>query len=608
VPLLLIVLLVLLAIGVPPASACETPIDGLRFRAEAPRRLRCERQRLLGSGETCANPGSTCAAQLDRLAVLAFGGASGPASPLSLEWRCQRAIAQAAQAFLRRRITDLISGERAAPEAAKAMRRVATRCTGAPLGGELPTVGDVCASIADPFEPTSVTRCLRGALEAMAQEVTGVELEPNVLFVLTDDQRADTMWAMPRTRALVGERGVEFTESFTSTSLCCPDRASILTGLYAHNHGVTSNAGAFEFDHGRDTIARQLQENAGYRTALLGKYMVNTGQVLGTNVPPGWDEWQVFLQDGNDGSSRLYYDYDLNENGVVRSYGATPADYSTDLLRDRALALMRTWRAEPWFIEVAFYAPHVATLPAPRHAGAFAGIAPHRPPSYLEADIADKPAWLVGQQFFVLFDSSEPAATDARRIGQLETLLAVDEAVEAFSDELEELGLADNTVVVFTSDNGYLWLEHWLRLKNYPYEESIRVPLLIRYPKVAPAPGVSTELVQSIDFYPTLTELAGLAGEPVNGRSIVPLLAGEATGWRDAILFEHFHQIAGIRPHNGVRTHQWKLIDTDASSGVTLELYDLQADPYELENVADEPANAAVIADLQARLAQLLAE
>jgi arylsulfatase A-like enzyme len=609
-PVRLSILSVIVALIPSLGLACQNPADGLRFLGEAVSRLRCERSRIRGDHEVdCHDQASSCAAELDRLALLVFGDADGPVETSSPEWRCQKAIDTGARGFLRRRVRDLVRGViRSSSAAARLMARIEERCQGVLPSGGVPTVGGGCATLADPFDPTAANRCLRGALEALAQEVTGIDIAPNVLFVLTDDQRWDTLPVMTLTQAALGRRGLEFTQSFTSTSLCCPDRASILTGLYAHNHGVTSNAGALDFDHNRDTIARQLHEHAGYRTALLGKYMVNTGAALGTSIPPGWDEWQVFTQDGNDGSGRLYYNYDLNENGVIRTYGSAPADYSTDLLRDRALAVMRSWRDGPWFIEVAFFAPHDEAFPADRHRGAFAGIAPHRPPSYLESDLTDKPNWLGTQKFFVLATESEPEATDQRRIDQLETLLAVDEAVAALSQDLEALGLTDNTLVVFTSDNGFMWLEHWLRLKNYPYEESLRVPLLMRYPKLIPAPRQASELVQSIDFYPTFAGLAGIPGEPVNGRSLVPLLRGDSVGWREDILFEHFHHIGGIDPHAGVRTQRWKLIETEASGGVTTELYDLEADPYELDSVANEPENAAVIAQLQARLAGLRAE
>ncbi len=584
---------------------CGTPLDGLKFRAAMRSRIACERKQALGEPVQCEDPQAVCADQVDRVAELVFG-AVGVVDRSEPGWKCQRAIATTARRYLQKRVRELIStGRRQVAWAPKVVRRLARRC-GAP-GPSLPVLGGACANQPGPFDPVEAALCMRGTLEAIAQEVTGVDIAPNILLVLTDDQRADTMWAMPLTRALIGSRGIEFAESFVSTSLCCPDRASILTGLYAHNHGVQSNAGALVFDHNGDTIARQLQENGGYRTALLGKYMVQTGTALGTWVPPGWDQWQVFMEGGNDGSGRLYYNYHLNENGALRKYGSDPADYSTDLLGGRARSLIAAWRSRPWFIELSVFAPHPKPIPADRHIGAYGGVPPHRPPSYVELDLSDKPSWLGIERFYVQLTPSEPAATDARRIDQLETLLAVDEVVASLSDQLEALGLTDNTLVVFTSDNGVLWLEHWLRLKNYPYEEAVRVPLLMRYPKFIHTPRQESRLVQSIDFYPTFAQLAGVAGPPVNGRSLVALLRDEAFGWREDILLEHFG--AGTTdPSQALRTKDWKLIDTDASAGVTAELYDMNADPYELDNLADEPAHAALIGQMRARLSALLAE
>lgn len=174
----------------------------------------------------------------------------------------------------------------------------------------------------------------------------------------------------------------------------------------------------------------------------------------------------------------------------------------------------------------------------------------------------------------------------------------------AFSNQLEALGLTDNTLVLFTSDNGFPWLEHWLILKNYPYEESIRVPLAIRYPRMIHVPRKLDLLVQPIDFYATFAELAGIAGEPTNGESLVPLLEGRDVEWRDEILLEHFWG-AGIDPSRGVRTSRWKLVETQADKGITLELYDVQADPYELKNVAEDPAHAELIERLKVRMNEL---
>jgi arylsulfatase A-like enzyme len=599
-----------------PAAACGTPASGPGFAVSVRTRLRCEGRRAFGLVATCADPAVVCAAEVDRIAALVFDGVTGlPPTGLRREKRCQRALASLAVKYVGKRVTELGEfGRRRARAAERLLRRAVERCADVPVGGPIPTVGDACAPLASPFDPARAPACVRATLEAITQDAVGRHLEPNVLFVVTDDQRSDTLDVMPVVSELAA-RGIRFTDAFTSTSLCCPDRASLLTGLYAHNHGVRSNAGAIDFDHDRDTIARQLQENAGYVTALVGKYMVGTGAALGATVPPGWNEWHVFTSDGGFTPYGLYYGYQLNTNGQLASYGLDedgrfiPEEYSTDLLRDRALGLIDRWAARPFFVEYAPFAPHTPAIPADRHAGTFALLPPARPPSYLEPDITAKPQWVNYYRFLFLANTGDPAGnTDRGRIAQLESLLAVDEAVAALTGRLEAQGLTDNTMVVFTSDNGLLWLEHWLTLKNYPYEESIRLPLVVRYPVLAPAPRTTSAMALPIDFYPTLAELAGIAGQPVNGESLVGLLRGNATAWRDDILLEHFAPVAAVATSTGVRTTRWKLIETDAPNGVTTELYDLAADPFELANVAADPANAAVLAALRARLTALAAE
>jgi arylsulfatase A-like enzyme len=597
------------------ARPCGTVAAGPAFATAVRERLRCEPRRAAGLVASCTDPAATCPQQVDRIAALVYAGVTGvPSSGLRLETRCQRGLAALANKYVKRRVSELgVLRRRSAKAGVKLLARTKRRCAGVPTGGAIPTAGDVCASLGAPFDAEHAPACVRAALEAITQDALGIYVPPNFVLVLTDDQRSDTLDVMPAVLEDVAARGVTFSQAFASTSLCCPDRASVLTGLYAHHHGVRSNAGAHDFDHQRDTIPRELREHAGYATALLGKYMVGTGTALGATVPPGWDEWHVFTTDGAS-TYGLYYGYQLNTNGSLAWYGLDaaqqpiPAEYSTDLLRDRALALVDRWAARPFFIEYAPFAPHTPAIPADRHAGTFALLPPARPPSYLEADVTDKPGWVAVYQSIYSTDPNSAAASDQTRIAQLETLLAVDEAVAALSDRLEALGLTDNTMLLFTSDNGFAWLEHWLTLKNYPYEESIRLPLVVRYPLLAPAPRTTDAMALPIDYYPTLAELAGIPGEPTNGASLVDVLRGTASSWRDAILLEHWGPTAFVYTSTGVRTAQWKLVETQASSGVTTELYDLLADPYEQSNVAGNPANAAVVATLQARLATLLAE
>lgn len=417
---------------------------------------------------------------------------------------------------------------------------------------------------------------------------------PNILLIVTDDQRWDTVSVMPAV-SLLSQAGLTFLHSFTSTSLCCPDRATLLSGLYARHHGIQGNGGVLDpdFDHSNPDLLPSKLQGVGYKTAMVGKYMVNTGNFR----PPAWDAWRVFTQNGGDGSARLYFDYNLNEDGTVVSYGHDEEDYSTDVLRDHVLGLIDEWSGDgPWYIQFDPFAPHTPAIPAPRHAGMFAGIAPWRPPSWKEPDISDKPNYI---SFWAAVNVNAQAGTDQRRINQLESLQAVDEAVASFVTALDAAGQLENTLIIFTADNGFMWLEHWLSLKNYPYEESLRVPLILHWPDGISNPRTTGQvLVQSVDVYPTILQVAGASSPPGrDGMSLVPLFAGSSgCTWRKEIFFEHTGAASGSE-HVGVRSKQWKYIKyTDGFR----ELYDLQNDPYELENVYD--AQPEVVADMEARL------
>ena len=453
-----------------------------------------------------------------------------------------------------------------------------------------------------------LTVSLAGATQTVAQ----ADAQPNILLILTDDQRADTAHApwMPNLQAMT-DQGIDFSQAFANTSLCCPARATIFTGLFTHNHQILGNSGYVDpdFDHADPRMLPQKLQEAGYRTAMLGKYMLNTRM----NMPPGWDEWHVFSENGNDGTGRLYYNYTLNENGTAVAYGDTPGDYSTDVLRDKTLALIERWNDDgPWFVEVGFYAPHRATIPAPRHEGSWAGLTSHRPPNYQEADISDKPGWLRTWKAF--------NGDDRARVGQLETLLAVDEAVQAFLDKLAETGQLNNTLVIFTSDGGMHWGEHWHGNKASPYEESLRLPLAMYWPNGIRKPRVEAQgQVSDVDLYATILDVAGAAPAPNNGTSLVPMFNRKARCplTNRALLFEHFGT-GFADPHHGVRTERWKYIETrkqvDPDDPPTFfELYDLATDPYELENIllvdptwSNRPENARTLDDLQTTLYTML--
>jgi arylsulfatase A-like enzyme len=444
-----------------------------------------------------------------------------------------------------------------------------------------------------------VLHCVRPALERIVDDVAPQALRPNIIVVLTDDQRWDTLGVMPRTTALARE-GVTFDNAFVTTAICCPSRASLYSGQYAHHHGVLSNGDILLF-RDESTLPVWLSQ-VGYATALFGKYL-NGNYKIAPRVPPGWGEWQTFVEDGGDSENgRVYYDYMLNENGVLRHHGSAQADYSTDLLRERSLAYLEDHADAPFFMVYAPFAPHLPALPAARHAGRFAGIGPWRPPNWCEPDVSDKPLWV--QFMAVITTPAGIAETDADRIRQLESLLAVDEAVGAIEQRLERLGLADQTVLVYTSDNGLMWREHWWKSKWASYEESIRVPLVLRYPVAVPRALRSEVLALNIDLAPTFVEVAGAIAPPgIDGRSLLGALRGEP--WREDFLIQNTGAPV-IRPSDAVRTRHAKLIRTRTDG--FLELYDLDADPYELENRIGDPAWAGVQATLSARLDELLAQ
>lgn len=439
---------------------------------------------------------------------------------------------------------------------------------------------------------------------------------PNFVFIVTDDQRWDTLPAMPALQALAAT-GVRFTNAFTTTPLCGPSRAAMLTGRYARHTGVYTNdlpaGGAVRFV-GTDasTLATWLHD-AGYLTGMYGKYLTGyyrqCPQPAGPcYVPPGWDEWHVFRNQG-------YYNYYLAENGIPTAYGGAPADYSTDVLAAKVVDLIATANGQPFFVHLGIAAPHSdgggLPKPAPRHAKLFGGVPPWRPAAYDEADFADKPLWM--QSLPRAADALSATFTFARwtdlfRIAQLNSLRAADEAVAAILAAVAAAGEADNTVVVFTSDNGLLWGEHRAFAgKSFAFEESIRVPLVVHLPAALGVAREESALALAIDVPPTLAALAGVVPPtPVDGRSLVPLLRGERTPWRDAVLLEHYRYAAESVPtYAGVRTADWKYVEYPESDEA--ELYDLRGDPAELANLAADPSHAATRAALAARLAALTA-
>jgi N-acetylglucosamine-6-sulfatase len=439
--------------------------------------------------------------------------------------------------------------------------------------------------------------------------------KPNIVFILTDDQDVATMAYMPRVKAWMVDQGLTFSNMFVTYSVCCPSRASILTGQYPHNHdNLFNNAplGGFEKfrDQGREasTVGTWLQA-AGYRTAFIGKYLNGYADPRDRGyVPPGWDEWYVV----NAGPTR-YFNYRMTENGRVAYYGDAPADYQTDVLArqtadflDRAMAP----GAPPFFLYYAPPAPHADTpgdgpaTAAPRHQQLFADVSAPRTPSFNEEDVSDKPSFV---QRGPLFDDAMVGELDHAYRTRLRSLQAVDEAVEQLFQKLAEHGHLANTYVFLTSDNGYRLGQHRLpQGKNTAYEEDIRVPLVVRGPGL-PAGVTHEHFVLNIDLAPTFAELAGTTGADfVDGRSLVALLGRDAppsSAWRQDFLIERH-----LPPPAGPAANYFALRTQDTTyveyANGERELYDLREDPYQL-NSLHALARPERLAALSARLAQL---
>ena len=464
---------------------------------------------------------------------------------------------------------------------------------------------------------------------AQEEEAEASVGRPNIIFVLTDDLDYASIQKMPEINSLLRDEGAYFENTFISHPICCPSRSTILTGLYDHNHGVLGNKppdGGFQKflseGHEEDSIAVRLQEG-GYRTAFFGKYLNGYPGDDPLYVPPGWDDWYGKL------NGQKLYDYRVNENGEEVSYGSEEEDFYTDVLSGQATDFVRSTAPEdqPFFAYVAPTAPHGPATPAERHEGAFPDEEAPRPPSFNEEDVSDKPSWIRDSASLSEQDLSQ---IDNRYQRRLESMLAVDEMVGSLADELEAAGELDNTYLFFTSDNGFEQGEHRIKGgKDRSYEESARVPFFVRGPGVAPASEVE-ELAVNTDFAPTFADLAGVEF-PADGRSLAPVLHGEEATWRSAVLLEKLPAQASDEEASGkgkgkdkgkgkgkakgkgktgaggspafeaIRTETHKYVEYENGD---VELYDLEADPYELESI-HESADPSLIEDLEARLETL---
>jgi len=410
----------------PAAAGCTLGSEASQLKRSVRLAARCN-DRILrsGAGTICKqSPPPACAGTLPADALALAYGPNDPASAavdrrlLKTQLNCQKRIGRATAGYVGRKLRYRVNGLSEAEadlRARKQLDKLPDRCLVVVAqdasGVVVPAVGPQCAVALPPPGSGVDTAALRDCLHTLLGvwvERWGPNpqpLRPNIVFVLTDDQRRDTTGAthspsaaaiMPRTRAELADHGIEFTQAFMTTPLCCPSRSSILSGQYSHRTGVYknggANGGADDFDD-TSSVGTWLQA-AGYRTSLMGKYLNGYNALWTTGeppyVPPGWTEWHGMKNVG-------YFNYRIVEpNGmggyVENFYGSAETDYSTDVLREKAKTFITESVAagEPFLLYLAFKAPHLPQIPAPRHDGLFQSIGPWRPPSYNEPDVSDK--------------------------------------------------------------------------------------------------------------------------------------------------------------------------------------------------------------------------
>ena len=399
---------------------------------------------------------------------------------------------------------------------------------------------------------------------------------PDILLIVTDDQRADTLSAMPALLDRVGGHGIRFRAGFVPDPLCCPARASILTGDHSHSTGVWGNtllSGYGSFDES-STLATWL-DDAGYRTGLFGKYLNHWADADPTHVPAGWDEWFAFAE-----NCCSYYGFTASVNGVPIDLGEDV--YSVTESARRAADFLLSAPDQPTFVLWSPDAPHAPATPESRFAGAFADLPPLRPPNYMEADLSDKPRWARSAG---IWDSDRRARTDALRRRMYETLASVDDGIDTLIDALEASGRLSHTLIVFTSDNGYLLGEHRRVGKPFAWNETHRVPFVVRYDPLGTSPIVSAALVLTIDIAPTIVELSGVEAPAMDGRSLVPILGRERVRVRSRFLIEHAHP-GPAPPYCGTRSPASLYVRYATGEE---EFYDHREDPWELRNAISDP-------------------
>lgn len=442
---------------------------------------------------------------------------------------------------------------------------------------------------------------------------------PNIIFVLVDDLRWDDLGCAghpfsktPHIDRLARE-GAQFRNAFATTPLCSPSRASILTSEYAHTHGIIDNTERSKQSHRLKTFPQELKK-AGYETAFFGKWHMGND----STPRPGFERWYCLQGQGSS------FDPVVNDNGHdVQTHG-----YVTDILNEKSLDFIRQPHSRPYFVYLSHKAMHPETsqgpdgklsdpyasnfIPAPRHKNLYEGADIPRRANWRVPPL-DKPA-LQQKIAGVAPLGPESGSSDTVILNRLRMLASVDEGVGDIVKALTDAGQLDNTLIVVTGDHGYFYGEHCLSVeRRLAYEESIRIPIVMRYPPLIQAGSAPESMALTIDFAPTLVELAGGAiPSQYQGRSLAPLLKGlPPADWRKSFLVEYYTDTVFPRAHKmgykAVRDDRWKYIHYTDQVDLD-ELYDLRDDPYELKNLIHDSAAVAPLAKMQRELQRLLTE
>ena len=469
---------------------------------------------------------------------------------------------------------------------------------------------------------------------------------PNVVLIQTDDQTVRQLngKVMPRTMRLLARPGTRFSDYIVTTSQCCPSRASLLTGQYAHNHGVLSNNRGYPALNDKDDVLPVWLQQAGYNTIHVGKFLNGYSRFADrpVDVAPGWTDWRTVI-----GGRFGYYDYFLSRNGDWEHFGKDPSDYVTRVLERSAVSAINRYapRQAPFFLELDEHTPHTsggrqpgrcsgrgvrAAKPDPADMDAFRKTPLRHPPSFNEKHMADKPAFLRNAP---RIDPQARAKIRGHWRCALASLVAVDRSVAEVHKAIERLGEVQRTVFIYTSDNGLFYGEHRLaRGKVLPYDEALRQPLIIDLPTGYGPVDKVREPVANIDLAPTILDLAH--GQPcppagacrtMDGRSLMPLLTGTAPWPEDRGLLTEYQSSApgrystcnfdGIRTGGSVYVEYHSVVPgrgrPKCHETLEVERYNLKQDPFELRNVCHGGDPAACPPDaeqtgLQQRLQQLV--